>query len=194
MEGRIMEECQVGEDYRMIDDIARNIFGRVMWSHKIQEKQCDIVNRKFMIINVVNIFCSALTSAGIVATIFHKPLWLKIVSAIVSFASTLCVLLIKNLNYSDRIVQHKKAAIEYLAIKDKLLLFLFDVHFRRMDVNTLSVRLEKIIDSADDINARAPITTDSAVKKASKALKIVKDDDITNEEINAGLPPALRRI
>ena len=88
MEGRIMEECQVGEDYRMIDDIARNIFGRVMWSHKIQEKQCDIVNRKFMIINVVNIFCSALTSAGIVATIFHNPLWLKIVSAIVSFAGS----------------------------------------------------------------------------------------------------------
>lgn len=63
-----------------------------------------------------------------------------------------------------------------------------------MDVNTLSVRLEEIIDSVDDINARAPITTDLAVKKASKALKIVKDDDITNEEINAGLPPALRRI
>ena len=103
-----MEERQTSEDYRMIEDIARNIFGRVMWSHKIQEKQCDIVNREFMIINVVNIFCSALTSAGIVATIFHKPLWLKIVSAIVSFVSTLCVLLIKNLNYSDRIVQHKK--------------------------------------------------------------------------------------
>ena len=114
-----MEERQTSEDYRMIEDIARNIFGRVMWSHKIQEKQCDIVNRKFIIINIVNIFCSALTSAGIVATIFHNPLWLKIVSAIVSFVSTLCVLLIRNLNYSDRIVQHKKVVPEKLRTLDR---------------------------------------------------------------------------
>lgn len=192
MKENSMEDCEIAEEYQLIEDVARNIYGRVMWSHKIQEKQCDICTRKFTIINIANIVCSALTSAGIVATIFHNPLWLKIISALVSFIATLCVLLIKNLNYSDRIKQHKKAAIEYLAVKDRLLLFLLKMRSRKVNLNDLVSELCEIVDSVKAINARAPMTTDLAVKKASKALKVMKDDDITDEEINAGLPPALR--
>ena len=29
-------------EYDALEDCTRNIFGRVMWSHKIQEKQADI--------------------------------------------------------------------------------------------------------------------------------------------------------
>jgi hypothetical protein len=187
------EDREIVEEYQAIEDVARNVYGRVMWSHKIQEKQCDIFTRKFTIINIANIVCSALTSAGIVAIIFHDPLWLKVISAVVSFVSALCVLLLKNLNYTDRIIQHKKAAIEYLTVKDRLLLFLLKLHSHKVNLNDMNSELCEIVNSVGEINMRAPITTDSAVKKASKALKVMKDDDITNEEINAGLPPALRR-
>ena len=65
----------------------RDSYASVVWSHKIQEKQADIYAEKFKKMENVNIVAASLTSVGIVALIFTDPLWVKLVSALISFAT-----------------------------------------------------------------------------------------------------------
>ena len=75
------------DNYRVLEDVVRDSYGGVVWSHKIQEKQSDIYAEKFKRMETINIGAASLTSAGIIAIIFSDPLWLKLISAVISFAS-----------------------------------------------------------------------------------------------------------
>ena len=63
------------EKVRVLEDVARNLFANVVWTHKIQEKQAEIYEHRFKWLSVINIIFAALTSAGIVSTIFVDPTW-----------------------------------------------------------------------------------------------------------------------
>ena len=71
---------------KMLEDVVRDSYASVVWSHKIQEKQADIYAEKFKKMETVNIGAASLTSVGIVALIFTDPLWLKLecVSKVIS--------------------------------------------------------------------------------------------------------------
>lgn len=58
------------ENYKMLEDVVRDSYASVVWSHKIQEKQADIYAEKFKKMETVNIGAASLTSVGIVALIF----------------------------------------------------------------------------------------------------------------------------
>ena len=60
-------------------------------------------------------------------------------------------------------------------------------------VEILLARYKELVEKTDAIYLEAPTTTDKAVVKASKALKIKKDNTFTDEEIDSLLPLSLRR-
>lgn len=67
------------KDYNALEDVVRNHYKNVVWTHKIQEKQAEIYEKRNRVWNTVNIIAAALTSAGIVSTVFTDPTWLKII-------------------------------------------------------------------------------------------------------------------
>ena len=75
------------DNYKIIEDNLRNTYGSVVWSHKIQEKQADISVKKYKVLEIVRIIASSLTSVGIISLLFSNELWIKIVSALLSFVS-----------------------------------------------------------------------------------------------------------
>ena len=82
----------IGEKYmeqdskQLLEAQIRECYGRVVWSHKTQEKCTDIINRRNDRLKLTQIILSALTTTGLIATIFGDALWVKIISAIVSAA------------------------------------------------------------------------------------------------------------
>ncbi|MDO4673253.1 MAG: SLATT domain-containing protein, partial [Porphyromonadaceae bacterium] len=72
------------ENYKMLEDVVRESYSSIVWSHKIQEKQSDIYAEKFKRLETLNIGAASLTSVGIIAMIFTDPLWIKLASALVS--------------------------------------------------------------------------------------------------------------
>ena len=62
------------EQYSVLEDAARDMFARAVWSHKIQEKQADIYLMQYKQMETVNIACASLTSVGILSTIFADQL------------------------------------------------------------------------------------------------------------------------
>ena len=75
------------EDYGVLESAVRQTFAGVVWSHKIQEKQADILAKRFKRMELVKIAASSLTSVGIVSLLIIDEWLIKIASALVSFVS-----------------------------------------------------------------------------------------------------------
>lgn len=75
------------EEYIILEDSVRNTFGGVIWSHKIQEKQADIYSSQYKYMETAKIVAASLTSVGIVSLLFTGQVWIKVLSAIISFVS-----------------------------------------------------------------------------------------------------------
>ena len=66
---------------------VKRSYASVVWSHKIQEKQCDIYTRQYKLLETLNIIAASATSVGILSLIFTNQFWIKIISAILSFVT-----------------------------------------------------------------------------------------------------------
>ena len=177
----------------MLEDVVRDSYASVVWSHKIQEKQADIYAKKFKKMETVNIGAASLTSVGIVALIFTDPLWLKLVSALISFATVYITAYFKSFDLQKFITSHKAAANKLIAVRDQYRVLLTEIKLKVDSVENLLARYKELVEKTDAIYLEAPTTTDEAVGKASKALKIKKDNTFTDAEIDSFLPLSLRR-
>ena len=181
------------ENYKMLEDVVRDSYASVVWSHKIQEKQADIYAEKFKKMETVNIGAASLTSVGIVALIFTDSLWLKLVSALISFDTVYITAYFKSFDLQKFITSHKAAANKVIAVRDQYKVLLTEIKLKVDSVENLLARYKELVEKTDAIYLEAPTTTDEAVDKASKALKIKKDNTFTDAEIDSFLPLSLRR-
>ena len=181
------------ENYKMLEDVVRDSYASVVWSHKIQDKQAVIYAEKFKKMETVNIGAASLTSVGIVALIFTDPLWLKLVSALISFATVYITAYFKSFDLQKFITSHKAAANKLIAVRDQYKVLLTEIKLKVDSVENLLARYKELVEKTDAIYLEAPTTTDEAVDKASKALKIKKDNTFTDAEIDSFLPLSLRR-
>lgn len=181
------------DNYDVLEDVVRTSYASVVWSHKIQEKQADIYAKTFKTMETINIITASLTSVGIVAIIFTDPLWLKLVSAIVSFATICITAYYKSFDLQNLIASHKVTAGKLISVRDKYRVLLTEINLQSDSVKNLLSKYNELVKETDNIYLEAPTTTDEAVKKASKALKVKKDNTFTDEEIDSFLPQGLRR-
>lgn len=181
------------DNYRVLEDIVKVSYGGVVWSHKIQEKQSDIYAKKYKRMETVNIGAASLTSVGIVAMIFTDPLWLKLVSALISFATVYITAYYKSFDLHKLIVSHKATANKLIAVRDQYKVLLTKIRLQSDSVENLLLSYEGLVKEADAIYLEAPSTTDNAVDRAREALKVKLDNSFSTEEIDSFLPDSLRR-
>lgn len=177
----------------MLENVVRDSYSSVVWSHKIQEKQSDIYAEKFKMLETVNIGAASLTSVGIIAMIFTDPLWLKLVSALVSFVTVFITAYYKSFDLQKLVSSHKSTANKLIAIRDQYKVLLTEIKLQSDSVEKLLTKYKELVKETDAIYLEAPTTTDKAVNRAREALKIKKDNSFTDDEIDSFLPVSLRR-
>lgn len=180
-------------DFEKLEDSVRNTFGSVVWSHKIQEKQADIYSEQFRFMEIAKITAASITSVGIVSLIFTDQLWIKIISALVSFISVFISTFFKSFDLQTMVSSHKSAAHKLLTVRDELKLLLLQIHLQQVTVTELTDQYSMLVKKLNEIYADAPRTTDKAVNLARLALNITQDNTFSDEEINVNLPESLRR-
>lgn len=181
------------DDYSVLEDSVRNSYGSIVWSHKIQEKQSDIYAEKFKKMETVNIFAASLTSVGVIAMIFTDPLWLKLISALISLATVFITAYYKAFDLQKLMVSHKATANKLIAVRDKYKVLLIKIKLKSDPIDQLILQYNELVKEVDTIYLDAPSTTDKAVKRASEALKVTQDNTFSEEEIDSFLPASLRR-
>ncbi len=180
-------------NYEVLEDVVRDSYSGVVWSHKIQEKQSDIYAEKFKKMETINIGAASLTSVGIIAMVFTDPLWLKLVSALVSFASVYITAYFKSLDLQKLISSHKTIANKLIPVRDQYKVLLTEIRLQNDSVENLLKSYNELVIETDTIYLEAPSTTDEAVDRAREALKIKKDNTFSDDETDSFLPISLRR-
>ncbi|EPR93883.1 hypothetical protein M060_07540 [Streptococcus mitis 29/42] len=91
------------------------------------------------------------------------------------------------------ITNHKNSATELLIIRNKLQLLLVEIKLRNKSEIEIVELYRQLVDKLADVYKTAPNTTDKAVKLAANALKVSKDNEFSDAEIDINLPDSLRR-
>lgn len=184
---------QEQKNYDHIESVVRSVYGSVVWTHKIHEKQADIYEKKYKRIQFIKILTASITSAGIFSLFFSELMLVKIASVAVSFCSTFISLLFKSFDFLSMIEQHKAAAKNVLSIRDALRLLLLRIKLQKKSAMVLYDEFEEINNQLIKIYADAPRTTEKAVDVASIALNRDKESEFSDEEIDKFLPEKLRK-
>lgn len=181
------------KEFLILEDNVRHTFMSIVWSHKIQEKQADILSEKYTQFEIIRIICSSLTSVGLISLILTDQFWVKLLSALLSFVSTAISMFFKSFDMQKNVSNHKKAAIELLIFRDKFRLLLIEVRLETQDAKVLLAKYEELQNLLAQVYKDAPNTSDKAVKRASEALNIKKDNEFSDVEIDGNLPESLQR-
>ncbi len=171
----------------------RECFGRVVWSHKIQEKCADIALKTLKHIKIWQIILSAIITTSILTYVFG---YIKIVLIIGAIISTILLVLNaynKDYNLGEIAQKHANTASELWNIREAYLSLL-------TDIKATTISIDKIINKRDELQSKlsniyngSPRTNKKAYLKARKALKLNEELTFSDEEIDAFLPKELRK-
>ena len=185
--------------YDILEDAVRDMLARAIWSHKVQEKQSDIYLRRYNWLMITSIICSAITTGGILTIIFKENIWfkdcvwLKLLSAVIPSITLVISTYLKNYDLTNLIKIHKEAANKLLIVRNEITCLITSIKLKSKSVIELEIEYKSLMSNANEIYKDAPQTTDKALNKAKKALKISKDNSFTDEEIDSYLPYNLRK-
>ena len=177
----------------VLEGLVRTRYTSVAWTHKIQEKQAEIYDKRYRILATVNIFAASITSAGIFSLIFTDQTWLKIASAVVSFITIFISALLKSFDLQSMAKANKATATKLVGLRDELQTLILKIKMGEQSVYSLTDEFEALQKRVHVVYSDAPKTTDAAVKMAEEALKINGGNTFTDMEIDMMLPDTLKR-
>lgn len=184
----------MSEQEKMIESQIREIYGRVVYTHKTHEKCADLLKNRSDCFKITEILLSALTTTSILVIIFGDGCLFQFLAALFSTALLCLTLYSKDFNLLALAEKHKQAALDVLEIREELLSLLVDIRIGNKPIEYFQTK-------RDELNARlvntyrgAPKTINKAYQIASKALKENEEFTFSDEEIDKFLPESLRRI
>jgi hypothetical protein len=182
----------VSDDLAPILATARDLFGRVVYTHETHERERIIWSAKVCRINWWNIALAAVTTIlAIVSAAFPNAIWL-VLTAISAGASTACALWQANNDPAGKEGQHRVAAKELLWCRQQLLMLIADCQISSFSVEQLRRSLEMINRELHAVYKFAPNTSPEAYAAAEKSIK-TGHFSLSDDEVDALLPESLRK-
>lgn len=171
----------------------RELYARVVVVHKTQEKCADHLNRKNRALKQWQIILSAVTTTGILVTVFGES---SIVGACTALVSTIHFGLntyFKNYNLGKLAQEHAQCATTIWNIREDYLTLLTDIKSGRYTLDELTVERDRLQKVLFEAYKRMPRSLTKAYREALDALTSIESITFSDSEIDGFLPPALRR-
>lgn len=183
----------MNEQKKIIESQIREIYGRVVYTHKTHEKCADVLKVRSDYMKFAEIFLSAATTTSILVIFFGDG---KVFQFLAAFFSTILLgltLYSKDFNLLAIAEKHKQAALDILEIREKLLSLLVDIRIGNKDIEQLQLTRDELNEQLVNTYRGAPKTINKAYEIASKALKENEEFTFSDAEIDKFLPESLRR-
>jgi hypothetical protein len=146
-------------------------------------------------IKLAQIILAAITTGGLIVTIFGDPTTSK-VSAILSaiFSATLLALntYTKDIDHGKLAQQHKETADKLWNIRESYLSILTDIRAGGISAHAVKTRRDELQEKLAEVYNSAPRTTGKGYAEASRGLKERDELTFADAEIDKFLPAALR--
>ena len=187
-------QASAAEDRRdLLDAQLREAFGRVVYTHKAHEKEADILLARLSKIKLGQIVLPAISTGGFVTALLGTGWWGSLVGGIFSAALLALNLYTRSYDLGQQAQQHRDAAINVWAIRERYLSLITDLAIECGALSDLRLKRDALAEELKGIYANSPSTTEAAYKKAHKALNLQEEMTFSVAEVDAFLPPALRR-
>lgn len=177
----------------IIEAQIRECFGRVVWSHKTQEKCADILLTRQNIIKIWQIILSAITTTGILAAVFGKNELIGIISAVISTILLALNTFTKNYDLGGAAQKHAASASHLWNVREKYLSLLTDIRSSSITIEEIRKRRDDLQEQLYSVYKGSPRTISKAYNEACVALKKNEELTLSDEEIDAFLPTQLRK-
>ncbi|MEY3499493.1 MAG: hypothetical protein RL308_1162 [Bacteroidota bacterium] len=183
----------MSEEKVLLESQIREIYGRVVYTHKTHEKCADVLKERNDCFKYLEIILSALTTTSILVLILGDGKVFQFIAALFSTALLCLTLFSKEYNLLALAEKHKQAALDILEIREKLLSLLVDIRIGNNDVGVFQLERNKLNEQLINTYRGAPKTINKAYKIASKALQKNEEFTFSDEEIDKFLPEILRK-
>lgn len=177
-------------------------FGKMIWTHKIQEKQADIYMRKAKWLKTKMTFWTVLTTTSAIMVAINQILqvlnceWAgNIITALFAGISSYYVLRYKDESYESKAKENKNYAAKCRRIRNEYESLLTDIKSDRVTNLDEIAKRRDILEKDEDFlfsGEIAPHTSPDAYKEAEKALKQNKEAISEQDELASIIPDNLR--
>lgn len=181
------------DPHHLMESQVRECFGRVIYTHKTHSKMADTCAETLRQLKLAQIWLSSLTASGVMVTIFADELWLKIGTGVVSLLTVAINSYMKGFDPGATAQKHRDTASAVWPIRESYLSLLTDIRARVSPIEEIRTRRDELQDQLASIYHGAPHTTANAYAAAQTALQKDEEYTFTDQEIDAFLPPDLRR-
>ncbi len=171
----------------------RELYGRTVWTHKTQEKCADILRARNHKMKIFQIILSALTTTGILVTVFGEDYVVGIISAILSAILFTLNAYFQKYDLGEIAQKHSESASDIWNVREKYLSLLTDLNSGVLSIEEIGVKRDELQSELFNIYKGAPRTLSKAYKKATESLHINEELTFSTDEINNLLPKELRR-
>jgi hypothetical protein len=183
-----MEEGKV-----VIESQIRDLYGRVVYTHKTHEKCADILKAKSDCLKRTEIVLSAITTTSLLVVLLGDGKVFQFLAAAFSTGLLCLTLYSKDFDLLSVAEKHRQAAVDILEVRESILSLLVDIRVGNIDVQHLQRRRDAVNEMLVTTYRGAPRTNSKAYSLASTALKKNEEFTFSDAEIDKFLPIALRR-
>ncbi len=183
----------MNEQKVLLESQLREIYGRIVYTHKTHEKCADILKSRSDCIKNVEIILSAFTTTSILAISLGNGFVFQFIAAICATATLGLALYSKENNLLAIVEKHKHAALDILEIREKFFSLLVDIKIDNKEIAYFQQRRDELNEHLTNTYKGAPKTLTSAYTLASKALKEKEEFTFSDAEIDKFLPESLRK-
>ena len=176
-----------------IESQLRELYGRAVWTHKTQEKCADILRARNHNMKILQIILSALTTTGILVTVFGENYVVGIISAVLSAILFTLNAYFQKYDLGEIAQKHSESASDIWNVREKYLSLLTDLNSEVLGVEEIGKKRDELQSELFNIYKGAPRTLSKAYKKATESLQLNEELTFSADEINNLLPKELRR-
>ena len=168
----------------------KEAYGRVVYTYTTHLKQCQSLEQKNKNIKYVQIIFSAISTGGIISSIFINETIVTILSVLCSTLLVGINLYYKDFNSISEIFLHKKSASELWLIREQYISLLTD--FDVLDEPAIRIQRNELQERVYELYKHTPKTDYKSYKAAQSALKQEEEQFFSTEELDKMLPSHLR--
>lgn len=188
-----MEQNSPHDEYELLEAQLRENYGKIVYSHKTQEKCADILTKRNYRIKNAQIFLAALITTGLLVRIFKGEEWALILSTILSAIQFALTSFLKEYNLGETIQKHNTAALELLDIRERYMSLLTDLKARLISIKEIIAKREELQQELSKTYKGSPRTFSKAYTTAQQALQMKEELTFSDTEIDKFLPAKLRK-
>ena len=177
----------------LLENHLRDIFARVVYTHKTHEKCADILLGSLRHVNFWQIFLSSITTVGFLTVIFHEGKFVTVTGVLVSGALLFLSTYTLSFKLAERAQKHRRTGIQLWLIREKYLSLINDLRMEQGTVESIIERRDELLVELHKIYVEAPSTNRRAYRKAQKALQKNEELTFSDREIDHLLPNCLRK-